>query len=395
MAYYDAINELKSALDGYSAEEEKLKNYYDFAIKNAEDAYIKSLKELDSTYRADRNEAYADTARDDRNAQIMLAERGLGFSGEGAQARLNSNVLLANRLSDITKDKNRRIIDLELEKNEKRAGIDADMLDRLGEIKTQKLDILKEISDSSLELELSDKKILAEKELLAQKYANERKLLEAELKAKYGEASNGSNGSNSSNGSNGNSGSGNLTNDDLLNGWTPEMKPKDLAKLLISNSTYDNYVKTDEEAFKINKYLLDMKETYKVDDEYMDELIFMLKAYGFRELDDSEIKTQVISRDAEAYYWDKYDEFYLLMTANGMSESEAKSAAKEQASSSCLEYIYKESSKNVDIFRASAKAIGYSDEEIDGFIKRKQTFAFKGVGSTGISPEHTTVNLLK
>lgn len=391
MAYYDAISTLKSALDGYSAEEERLNALYKTAIENAEKAYVDEVASLNKRYRADRSQAASDVARDERNAMTLLAERGLGFSGEAAQTKLNSNVVLANRLSELARGRADDNQDLRNEHVSDRHDLTLELNDKLSSLNENKNGILETIAKTELERELQAEKLNAEKELQAQKLYHDKKLQQAELDAKYGNKTESSTNNNLTvNGS-----ADKEDENDLLAGWTPEMKPKDLAKLIVANSTSDNYVKYDSEEYAINKYLLEMQDSYKVDDEYMQELIFMLKAYGYEELEPQEMQIQVITRDAYDYYGEAYDESYLRFVSNGMSEAEARSAAKDYAESARLDFIYESAGKSIDLFRKCCDSLGIPVSDVESYVKRKQIFENKGNAASGVNPEHNTANYLK
>ena len=393
MAYYDAISTLKSALDGYSAEEERLNALYKTAIENAEKAYSDELASLDKRYRADRRQAASDVARDERNAMTLLAERGLGFSGEAAQTKLNSNVVLANRLSELALGRAEEHQDLRNEHNADKHDLTLELNDKLMGLNDDKNGILETVAKTELERELQAEKLKAEKELQSQKLYHEKKLHQAELDAKYGGKSNTCTGNDVNLSINGSTGKDDES--DILAGWTPEMKPKDLAKLIVANSTSDNYVKYDSEEYAINKYLLEMQESYKVDGEYMQELIFMLKAYGYEELEPQDMQVQVITRDAYDHYGAAYDESYIRFVSNGMSEADARSAAKDYAEEARFDFIYERAGKSIPLFRSCCETLGIPESDVEAYVKRKQIFDNRDNAASGFNPERGTANYLK
>ncbi|MBO5768263.1 MAG: hypothetical protein J6R49_07000 [Clostridia bacterium] len=90
MAYYNAKQRLKELLGSYSAEEEKLGRIYKTALENAENSYKASLDAARAEAERKRSRAIGDNAQNEREYMELLATRGLGFSGEAAQAKLNS-----------------------------------------------------------------------------------------------------------------------------------------------------------------------------------------------------------------------------------------------------------------------------------------------------------------
>ena len=333
MAFYDTIEALKAELKGYSDDEHRIAELYRSAVKNNQKSYNDSSAQIEARYEYDRNQAYADNARDERNTMNMLASRGLGFSGEAAQAKLNSNTVLANRLGALARSKN------EADKN--RLGLMADIA---------ALESDKEQHDASL--------------------AAEKDMFDRELYAKYHSGkNNGSNGGNGSNGSNSSNGSNGSISE--LSGFTPDISPKDLAKLMVTNATDDNYIETDDDEYLINRYMLDIYENYGVDDEYMNELVFMLKAYGYDDVSLDELRVQVITRDADEYYKESYKQTVDLYISEGMEENSARTAARQEATRKKLEYI-KRRCKSDDEFINCCKQLGIPEQVYGKLLTKKE-----------------------
>ncbi len=377
MVYSDTINDLKSVLDSYSDEVEKLSSLYKTAIENAEKTHADSLESINKQFINDRKRVYSDNARDERNAFNLLAERGLGFSGEAAQTKLNSNILLSNRLGALDDSKAKAGIELERELADKKNGIMLEQAQKVGALNDKKNQLHFDIA--TLEQNIAQKEadrlweqqqqeaarqweqqqqeaarqweqqqqeaaLKAEYEMLLAKVQAEKEMQNAELQAKYYAANNGSSGSSSGSGNSGGSGGsgGNGGSDKLeevLNGFLPDISPKDLAKLMVTNATDDNYIEKEQHQYLINKYLLDIQENHNIDTDYYDELIFMLKAYGYKDVGKDSMRLQVIAHDAKAYYDESYAKYYDTYASAGMSESNARSTARNAAKQNQLAYI--------------------------------------------------------
>ena len=329
MAYSDSIKRLKEMLDGYSAESGRLTELYKTALQNAEKTRADAQKAVDEQYYRDRNEAYSDIARSERNTLNALSARGLGFSGETAQARLNSNVLLSERLGDIARGRLGKEIELDNELAKQKSELALDAAERQSALDKSYADIAADIAKTELDAEQEKARLKAEKEMQ-----------QAELNAKYG----GSGGGNVSGGNinvgvnGGGNGGGNGELDDII-GFNPEATPKELAKLLVTSATDDGYIRGSYDEYLINRYMLELYDNYTLPDGYMDELIFMLKAYGYPAKSREDMRKQVITRDAKAYYEDRYKSAFDSAVLSGNHELSATLTAGKTARSDVLESI--------------------------------------------------------
>lgn len=415
MAYYDIINDLKSALDGYSDEEARLSALYKNAYDAAEKSYKAEQEALDKEYLASRNRVYSDSARDERNNYALLAERGLGFSGEAAQAKLNSNVLLSNRLGELESKNAESRYALDKDYSDKKHTLSLEYLDKAGAANDEKnrlkLDIASleqkaanDEADRAFEKEKLDAQLKADADALAlrlkadadtldKKLKAEREMLDAELYAKYYSQTQAGSGSG---GGKGNGTGGEDLLEDILNGYMPDITPKDLAKLMVTNATDDNFITDEKGDYLINKYLLDMYENYDMDSDYMKELIFMLKAYGYDQIDLSGMRVKVISHEAKAYYDESYVSNYDRYARAGASEADARSNARASARRSQLEYIRSRVS-SLDEFLQCCKNAGISDSEANEYASRyKWTSDTENAGKThGGNGNKLITNMLK
>ena len=104
MADNYAIEGMRSALAGYSADEEKIKELYAKARERLEAERVRAEKEIAAEAKAKRDAAAADALYSERNVDNALAARGLSFSGEAAQAKINSALGLNGRLKAIDEE---------------------------------------------------------------------------------------------------------------------------------------------------------------------------------------------------------------------------------------------------------------------------------------------------
>lgn len=354
MGYSDSINALKSALDSFSEDEKRLAELYKNAVKNAENDFKLSNERLESLYKSDRNEIYSDTARETRNAFNLLANRGLGFSGEAAQTKLNSGIILANRLGDLLREKNYNALKLEQAFNDKKSALSLESAEKQGDLFGKQNDLRTQIAKLELDKEQKEAEMKAEADRFNRQLAAEREKTEKELALKYASLY-------------GSSGDGDVGK----KGYIPEISEKDLAKILITNAANgENYKNTKSQFYLVSRYLIDLKDNYDLDGDYYKNLILILKSYGYTQLNDAATRAKVISYEAENLYEKKYDEFYDKYIVNGSHERDARSAAKNSALRAMLEYIDSKSKTDSEFLNACREA-GIDDGSANDYLKRR------------------------
>ncbi len=332
MAYSDTVKAFKDALNGYSEEENKLSELYKTALSRNEKAKNDGLTRLDTAYKSDRNEVFADNARAEQNAARVLNSRGLGFSGEMAQSKLNSNLSLSNRLGDLASENAKNKQDLINQHDRYAHELSVEEAEKRSTLNEGKSKLLADIAKAELESEQKEKEL----ELGYAELEAEKELFKAELEAKYQNTqSNGSTG-NTNGGINGSQ----TESDEVDDYFSPEIKPKDLANLMVQNATGGDYIKTERHAYLVNKYLLEATEKYNLSDSYMQELVFMLKAYGLKELSYSELRKTVITQDAQELYNHSYEKRYKEYVERGAKPFRARTYARGLAVTDTFDYIF-------------------------------------------------------
>lgn len=466
MAFYDTVESIKQALDGYSEDESRLLAVYEQAAADNQNRLNQAKTSLENDYRNERNRAYSDIARDERNVMAFLAERGLGFSGEAAQAKLNSNVMLNNRYSQLASDKSTKVRELENDYADKNQTLSLDYINKLSALNSDKNNLSLNLAEleqkneqseadrawekerfesqqkadaealaqkkaqSAAELawekEKLESQLKADAEALAQKNAQsaaeiawekeklesqlkadaealdkklqaEREMQNAELYAKYYyETQSGSSSGNTDTGSNG-SGEIDGTLDDFMNGYMPDIKPKDLAKLMVNNATDGNFINDAKGEYLINKYLVDMIDSYRIDEDYLTELVFMLKAYGYKENDIGTMRKNVITYEAKEYYDVRYRSYFDRYLQSGIDEASARSNAKTAAKFDRFEFIRQNTSTYKDFYDVCV-ANGIPESDINSYASR-YVWSDQGSGSDkassgAVNAVGTRVNML-
>ena len=242
--------------------------------------------------------------------------------------------------------------------------------ERIWQEKQKEADRIADAAEKEKQLEWEREKLnaqlKAEYDQLVKKLQAEKDMQSAELYAKYHNIVNG--GSGTSNGGYGGSyGNGSdQTLQDILNGFAPEISPKDLAKLMVSNATDDNFIEGAKSEYLINKYLLDMNDNYNMNDEYLEELIFMLKAYGYKDVGIEGMQTQVISYDSQTYYEERFNSMYERMVLSGAGEVDARQGARMLARKEQLDYI-RSKTNGLAQFLACCKSAGITDSQANEY----------------------------
>ena len=420
MAYYDQIKTLKDSLNGYSEEEEKISLLYKTAKENAEKEAEESKKQLEQQFYRDKNQVYADNARDERNFNNLLAERGLGFSGEAAQAKLNSNITLNNRLGELVREKNKAAAQYDIELSKTVSNLSMEEAEKLNDMLKDKNGLNVQIAEMELKKETDDANRAAEKEMLADKLASEKELQdeklkaekentaakiqaeidlqnakiqaekdmqEKELAAKYYNAISGNSGgssdssSGSSSGSSYNSEKDKTAQEDNIEGYIPDISAKELAGKLITATGHQN-IQSEWDNYTLNKYLLELLNNYNMNDDYYKELLFVLKAYGYEEISEPEMRVQVIAFEMKDYYDANYESLFDKYVVLGHSEEKASEKAKEDILNHQLDTIYKRT-ENLTEFRMCCIKMGFSTTQTQEYINRKISQANKTSGGTG------------
>lgn len=358
MAYSDRLQSLKDALDSYSENDLKLASLYKTARERNEISKSNELKRLESEYKSDRNSAYADVARDERNLLSSLSARGLGFSGETAQAKLNSSLALQGRLSELASEKSDNALAINKEYLENDQALSVEEAEKRQALSNDRAKLLHELAKTELDAEQKEKELSLERELANEKLKAEKEMHEASLSAK----------NNQSQSQTSNKTQSNVNTDEENTFFSPEISPKDLAKLTVVNATGGDYIDSERDAYLVNRYLLQMQEDYDLSDEYMHELIFMLKAYGHKELTLKELRRTVITTDAKDIYSSAYEKRYKEYIDTGMKTVMARHYAQGLAAKDTLTYLF-DRTESASEFYEYCKLLGIEEESARSFAK--------------------------
>lgn len=325
MNYSELVEQTKKELLKHSDTAAILANMYNQAKQNYENAYRESAEALNKDYEAKRNAASAQQKQSDKNTDELLAARGLAFSGESAQAKINSNITLANTLSSLARDHSAGLAQLKRQKDESIAELDA---------------------------EYGEKRIQAEKEL------NDDAVKMAQDKIKYGEVTLGS------------EGGGEVTEGDGL--YEPSMTAYQLANAIVKRYGTGGKVQKAEENLNINRYLKELKERYSFTDEYIDKLSFVLDALGYIGLDEDGMHVATVVNGGNLEYDESYEQAQKTAKKLYYDHDERSNYAKKRANMDRLDYIYTRC-ETMDQFYSACQLLDMSNRETEEYLKTVAT----------------------
>jgi len=333
MAYNDAIESLKNALNGYSEEEDRIKELYAKAKSSISETYGADVAAAERERMKKRAEAEADAKRAERGSDLMLAQRGLAFSGEAAQTRLDSALALNRRLAAIDEQHSKSRNELAKAHGESLLKAEAEEAKRTAEAEEGKNRIKSEIAELELKRESE------------------------QARAARGTSSAGAEAAGAKN---------------EEKGYRPPMTAKALAEQMISSVNSRGYLSKAWEMQKISEKLDNLKKGYEIDGDYLDDLIFTLRSYGYTEPERQQKSAlERLADEADEFYRSTYGFNYASYQLAGFPESAADSRAKEKAKEKLLEYVYDRVSDARD-FRNVCTVLGISSAAANAYIESQR-----------------------
>lgn len=384
-SYEEAIARAKAALESYSAEAEELARLYENAKNNAQNAYEAQKEQTSAQARESRRQADIDMQRTERNLDQRLASRGLAFSGENAQTRLDLLVALRNQLAGIDSDERNRL-----------AGLDQALADRISELDmayaANRADSAKQLAALNADLASAEankaaadaaakaaaKAPAASKpnDDTAATPATDQEKAAAILQGplQFGETFK--------------SMSKNLMNkfqglpveDPSESGdkgtVVPEVSARNLATQLVKAAGSSGKISGSRQQAALSSLLDALLASVNLDSDYYDELMLNLRSLGYRPdyaqtADENVAKLQNASRDVYETMYQRYCNIYRKV---GMADGDAVRRAQQDARYLQLRYLYTHS-YDADEFEYAADALqltGYLDEFYNRLSKEKE-----------------------
>ena len=338
MAYDNTLNDLRNAFNNYSAEEEKLAQLYSQARSDRAASYESSKASLENDTNAKRSQAAADNLLQERNFYNMLAQRGLGFSGEAAQAKINSGISLSNRLSELAAAELEAKAKLDSDYNSDVSGIYRDELKAGADITERKNSLLEDIA----ELELKAEQARAETKAAQ---STQTKTNETETASKE------------------------------KTPYQPPLTAKELAKQLIASATGGSTVTDASQNQSVKNALDKITDAYDLSDDYLNDLMFALNAGGYIDkkssADESASVVEKLKTRARNYFLNAYNQFSSVFKALGWNDSIVIGKATELAQYIEMNFIYSEAESESQ-FKDICSALGFKATKINSFLNNKK-----------------------
>lgn len=367
-AYEEAIARAKSALESYSAETEALARLYETAKQNAQTAYEAQKLQTAEQAKEARRMADVDMQRTERNLDQRLAARGLAFSGENAQTRLDLLLALRNQLSGIDSDERAQYASLDQSLADRQHELDLAYLSSRADAAKQLASLNADLASAEANKASAEEAAKAAAAAAASKPAEKNETASKPQNAHHtvqkGDGANGS-GTNGGNGSGTNGGNGGDAN-----GVTPSISAQNLAKQMVTAVGSNGRISTATQQANMAALLESLLATTTLDSAYYEELMLNLRSLGFRPdyAEQSAESGEQLQKTAVDYYDQRYKRYFGVYHNAGYSVTEADRRASEQARYEQLRYLYTHSLSE-DQFDAIVDTLSLGNY-VDGFYTR-------------------------
>ena len=327
MKYSELVEQTKKELEKSYGTAAALTRLYNNAKANYEKQHKESVESLNKDYEEKKNLAAAQKLVNEKNTGEFLASRGLSFSGESAQARLNSDINFNNTLSSLAKQHTTELSELNKSKSEYLGKLDTDY---------------------------------AKDSINAQKEFEKLALEMAENKIKYGDVTVGGDALGTENGENGGDGGDGIA-------FTPDMSAYQLATAIVKRYGSGGKISKAEHNLNVKKYLEKLTERYNITDEYMDKVIFILDALGYTGMNDTGAKTASIVNEAELQYDKAYSRAKSLAKLLFYDYDDRNEYAKKRAYMEKLDYVYTRC-ETMEQFYDACLMLGLNNEKAEEYL---------------------------
>lgn len=348
--YEEAIARAKAALESYSSESEALARLYETAKANAQTAYENQREQTAAQAKENRRKADVEMQRTERNLDQRLASRGLAFSGENAQTRLDLLVALRNQLAGIDSDERDQL-----------AGLERSFADRTHELDMayaeKRADNAKQVASLNADLAAAEaNKTAAEEAAKAAAEAakaaaaakeNSSKTPSAAEKEKVEAAKEavklplqfGDNFKELSKTMMDRFQRKSITEKSPV---VPEVSARTLAAQLVKAAGSNGKISGSRQQANLSALLEDLLESVNLDKAYYNELMLNLRSLGYRPdyAQNADANTAQLQNDARDVYETIYNRHLNLYRHAGEAESDAARRAEADARYMQIRHIY-------------------------------------------------------
>ncbi len=361
--YSALIAEAKAALDGYSAEQEAIARLYEQAKQNAQAAYDAQKQQLAQKTDADRNQAAVDMLRTEKNLDQTLASRGLAFSGENAQTRLDLSLALQGQLADIENSSREQEAAWDRESAEKLNGLDLEYAKYRADGAAKKASLQADLAGVQAQQEAAQ---AAAKQVSDASQAGDGKDVETEtqkpevelpfhanstilklLEQKYKDAVNKASGTEQAASAEG--------------GMTPSVSARDLAKQMVSAVGGSGRVSGYTQQSKMKQLLETVQQENQLDSAYYRELLLNLQSMGYQAdyAEQLDVGAEALQETASEMFGTFYSRYYSAYRNAGYDVEESDRLAGEAALFEQMAYLYA-NSESKDLFERAVIGLGLS-----------------------------------
>lgn len=372
MTYSELIEQTRKELEKYSDTAKTLTDMYNKAKAAYEENYGISVEKLDDDYAVKKNAAAAQQKLDDKNTGEYLASRGLAFSGESAQAKLNSDMIYKNTLASLAGDHANSLSQLQQDKNSYLAKLDMDYAEK-------QLEAQKELTENALQL--AQDKIKYGDAVIGDPAENEDVQTDGGNSAESDSASGGNTENNSASGNSSvkdsavkdttaNKSESNTKTDETVStesSFEPSMTAYQLANAIAKRYGSSDTVSLAEANINISKYLSGLKARYAFTDEYMDKVVFVLDALGYTPMDEKYIDIAVMVNNSANEYDIEYKSAEKLAKLLFNNYDDRKEYAEKRANIARLDYIYTRCS-DMEEFYSACEMLELSSSRINEYL---------------------------
>ncbi len=368
--YEKQIAAAKAALEHYSAQQQEIAKLYEQAKKNASAAYDSQKQKLADETDKKTNQAAVDMLRTERNIDQTLASRGLAFSGENAQTRLDLTLALRNQLNEMESDQREADAALERERNAKLTDLDlayanqqqsgAEKLaslhaDLASGIAARESALAQSASSGGQTGNKTENKMQDEKDL--EVWLSEQEPSKEQDPVRYAiwkrareylETKNAY--------------TAKFTN--------PEVSARDLAKQFVQSAGKSGKIYGYEQQRRLAAMLQEVKQRYRLTKEYEQQLMLNLQSLGYNPdyVQSMNSQTEKMRKKAAELYTEWYQRYLRIYGLAGVKSENPALLAEKSARFDELAYLYT-NSESIEQFEAAAAAMGLSNE-LDNFYQQ-------------------------
>ena len=423
MDYKDYLEEAKKYVSGGDIAE-SYRQYYENALKTINAKRENAASDAEKAYRADLNEAAAQSALAGRNTAQYMARRGLARSGEAEQEYIDRSLALGKTASKLAEDRNKAIRSANADAEEAISALDRYYAEKTAEAEKRAEERADEIASKNygtdradaeyereqkakaeeraytenltrIKAELAEAAAQKEREYNASEAAKKREYdsaeaakkreydsAEAEKKRAYDAEESAKKREHElemarekailgASGKDAKTESGEETQADggkTEAAYEPKQTAVSLAKQAVAGYLgSDGRIKDESANIAIFEYIESLRDA-GVSEKYLKDLSVAFGAYGYKEPDEDDITAQKALAETAPVYERAYQAAYTPYKRLGASDATAHAKATKYAQNARMEYFLKQYGATA-LFKKCCSAAGISEKDASAFLK--------------------------